>query len=221
MGDFLSLELVNGQLLLKYESGGGLTRDKMSRVGTQLNDGYTHHVSISVTPSGASILLDSNNCSSVCYGETRTSIQKPPIFNTQLYVGGIGIRNTASQFHLEDEISLISTISSLRLNHTTIDFNDVMESLNVQLGNIRIGPLCLPDTCSANHQQCRDLWLSYTCDCVSGYSGDTCQLLSTVHLQSMSALQFSLANVSDVIQFGLTFQSDSGFVLSALNKVSL
>ena len=218
LGDFISLELVNGELLLKYENGGGLTSNKMTRVGTDLNDGHTHHISISVKPTGANILLQSNN--TVYYGETISSVSKTPVFDTPCYIGGFGISNNATSFHLENEISLVSTITSFYLNHTALEYGNVIDSNSIQFGSVHNESLCHPDTCSVNHQQCRDVWLSYICDCISGYSGDSCQLLSTVHFEPTSALQFSVVNISGVIQFEMTVQSDSGFILSAVNKVS-
>lgn len=217
LGDFLSLELINGQLSLTYETGGGLTPDKTIIIGSNLNDGYPHHINIALTPTNASILIDNGNCSSGdCYGITSSTHMSVPTFVSPLYIGGIKSQTNATQFHLSTT-SLVCTITSLYINHQSVNYTTVIDSASIVLGSLRSTPLCSPDTCTSN-QQCIDLWTRSVCQCVMGYTGDSCQTLSTVHMEPSSGLRFS-GSVFANVQFGLTVQSSSGFIF-IINKVS-
>lgn len=183
-------------------------------MGSQLNDGLSHHVSLIVTTTGASILVNSNNCSSdvVCFGQTKTTTNISPVFTSPCYIGGVvGYFSNATQFHLETDQSLVSTLSSLRIDHELVDYNDIIELSQIMLGSVHIAPLCQPNPC-ANSQPCYDLWSNYTCDCNNGYTGDHCQLLTTAHFDTTSALMFTLPMTSK-LQFEFTVQSD-GFLFS-------
>lgn len=141
-----------------------------------------------------------------------------PQFSSPLYIGGIESTTNATQFHLESSLSLISTISSLRIDHALVQYNTVVSAKSIVLGSVRTGSLCQPNSCR-NNQQCIDLWINDVCNCKIGYSGELCEVISTVHLEPASALQFVFANYTNV-QFDFTVQTDSGFLMT-ISTVSL
>ena len=191
----------------------------MARIGKDLNDGEYHHISMSISRSNATVLLNAGvNCTtgSSCYAEIQTSASTLPQFSGPLYIAGIEQQTNATQFHLENALSLICSFTMIQINHFPIVYNFVITSMFIDLEYTRSGGLCAADTCS-NNQQCIDLWVQTACQCSLGYTGDSCQTLSTVHLDTASGLQFS--NVTNnSIGFDFTVQTDSGFILS-INKV--
>ena len=219
LGDFLSLELVSGgSLLLKYETGGGLSPEKTAAIGQDTNDGEVHHVAIGITNNGATVVLDNGlNCTTgaSCYAEIQATPPSLPLFSGPLYLAGVDLQNN-TQFHLESTSSLISSFYSIRVNHYLIEYKSITMSSFIDLGYTRAGPLCTADICT-NNQQCVDLWVNTACQCSLGYSGDACERLSTVHLIESSGIQFH--GITDsIIGFEFTVQTDFGFLLS-INQV--
>ena len=212
LGDFLAIELLEGSLFLKYETGGGLNVKKEILLGSNLNDGLQHHIDLFVNEAGTVLVLDSNNCSSnvLCYGETSTSDSAEPSFLPELLIGGYAVNDNAAIFHLETELSLISTISHFYLNHTKVKYTDfTLESCSP--GNLRTNDLCVDKQCV--NGACIDLWLSSDCTCDNYYEGDLCDLLTTAHLTKESVVSFD-SNIYDQIIFESTFQEESGLLFS-------
>ena len=212
LGDFLALELLEGSLFLKYETGGGLNVKKQFLLGNNLNDGLQHRIDLFINEAGTALVLDSNNCSSnvLCYGETSTSDSAEPSFLSELLIGGYAVNDNAAQFHLETELSLISTISNFYLNHTKVKYTDfTLESCS--LGNLRANDPCVDKQCA--NGACIDLWLSSGCTCDNYYVGDLCDLLTTAHLTKESVVSFD-SNINDLVIFESTFQVESGLLFS-------
>ena len=215
--DFVALELQDGSLVLKYETGGGLTPEKQTAVGANLDDGEYHHVSLIIKPIGAEIFVDSNNCSAgvSCYGNTVTSLNTIPLFSSNLFIGGVGMKDNASSFHLESEVSLISTIKSLRINHTLIEYANILNEMDVMLGVLREVDPCAGNSCVRG--DCVDLWLTSTCSCPYQYVGEECEILTTAHLNVSSALYYNVQNIdSFVFEFSVTVQDESGLLATVV-----
>ena len=208
MGDFLSLVLRNGVLLITYEAGGGLNDEKSMELGESLNDGNFHHLSLSLQTDKVICLVDFNNCTSgiSCYGEIPVS--DPIEFGGPLYIGGIDgneVPSNATEFHLDDTISLISTIKDLRINDTAIEYGSVVDSVDVGLG-LAQSVLCDPNPC-ANGGQCIDRWTSFACVCPNGYGDPVCNTLRTAHLNGKTIIEFDAVS-SATIRFDFTINSD-------------
>lgn len=217
MGDFLSLELINGVLLVKYEAGGGLNEEKSLELGESLNDGDFHRLSLSLQTDKAICLVDSNNCTSgiPCYGEIPVS--DPIEFNGPLYLGGISdtdVPDNITKFHLDDTVSLISTIKDFRINNTAIEYASVVDSIGVVLGMARDESLCDPSPCT-NGGQCLDRWTSSYCACPNGYGGPTCDILHTAHLNGETIMEFNTSFTTTTIMFDFTTDSD-GLLMRAI-----
>ena len=216
-GDFLSVELWGGSLLLKYETGGGLSPEKEALVGENINDGTYHHVNLRFGRDRATIVLDADNCTSdvLCYAETVTSSDSLPSFSTELYIGGVPMEDNATIFQLQNDFSLVSTITSLRINHTLIEYASV-KSEDLSLGSLRTANPCSGNPCA--NGECVDLWLSSECSCSYHYVGEQCELLSTAHLTEVSAMHYTV-NVSEEVMFEFSTEGESGLLL-AISEVS-
>ncbi len=219
LGDFLALELIEGSLLFKYDTGGGFSSNKELLLGNNLNDGQQHLVSFRVNETGSMVFLDSNNCTSdvLCFGETSTSESESSVFSSDLFIGGSSINDNATLFHLQSDSSLISTISYFKVNQSFIEYADV-KSDGISLGNLRSGDPCIDSQCV--NGVCEDLWLSSECNCNTYYyEGDFCTVLTTSHLDGKSVLSFD-RNINGDIVFESSFNEDSGLVLGII-EVSL
>lgn len=210
----MTLELLEGSLLLKYETGGGLNSEKEALVGDHLNDELPHRVNLQLSEAGSVILIDDNNCSSgvVCFAETKTTDNEVPSFSPEVFIGGASITNDdASVFHLQTRLSLVSTISNLQINHTSV------EAANTQSIDIDSGVIHTEDPCNnlqCDNGVCVDLWVTSTCRCDNFYTGELCDVLTTAHLTGQSALYFDGVAINETIWLEATFQVNSGLLLA-------
>ena len=208
-------------MLFKYDTGGGFSSNKEVLLGENLNNGLQHRVDLKIDQTGSTIFLDLNNCSNdiLCYGETSTSESATPSFSSDLFIGGSSINDNATLFHLQNDVSLISTILDFQVNKTSIQYTDV-KSDGISLGNLRTDDLCSNNSQCVNGV-CVDLWLSSECNCNSYYyEGDVCDVVTTSHFTGESVLTFNRDNNEDDIVFEASFREDSGLVLGIV-EVSL
>ena len=215
LGDFFSLELVNGALLMKYETGGGLSISKEVQVGVALNDGLMHHVFVSLVEDGAMILLDNGNCSGelLCYGKTTlTPQQGQPDFFSYFYVGRVEEEGVAETFHLENTNSLICTVSELRINHQQIEYSP-SNVHGLELGSSQVAA-CEPNPCE-NNGLCQDLWITYSCMCPYQYTGENCRLLAVTHLSEKSVISLNSTEGGFLtVQFEFSSLSELGVIMT-------
>ena len=222
LGDFLSLELMEGSLLLKYETGGGLGSNKMVQIGAGLNDGYPHHVAISLQGAVASISVNTS-----LFGSTSPPPSSlPPQFTSSLFVCGVGMTTTATSFHLQSTTSLVATIRSFQVNHTLLQYSAVLEQTRAVLG-FPLSSRCSPNPCS-NGGQCVDLWTRYSCSCTLGFTGERCEIYNLAHFPANASLDLQVPVVTN-ISFGFSTLQQSGVLMTitsvshshTLNKISV
>ena len=217
LGDFLSLELVEGVLVMRYDTGAGVGE---ARVGSSLNDGANHTVEITTAGSQAEIVLDDLLCQGTCFG-TAESDPRFTVLNVlgTVYLGGLNATTLSSSVHLVSGASFIGVVQDLFFDSQPVDLRPTasLGYRNVQVGSERFDQ-CNPSACE-NGGVCRDLWFSYECSCPVGFVGVNCDKQnlanfagdSFLHVASTGGLEMS------VIRFAFSTQNQNGILTYTAN----
>ena len=171
------LELVSGSLSFTYAPDGQLTEESVVRgIGVNLIDGNNHNVAINIQSEGAVIIVDSFACGVACFGNiplfTDITLGEPFTFG-----GGVNMTSLLSVF-IESSSSFVGCMEAIVINGNTLQYGDILSQEGVTPGCNRTD--CNPESC-LNGGTCQDLWFATTCDCLSGYSGPRCEVLSQAY----------------------------------------
>ena len=217
LGDFLSLELVGGVLVMRYDTGAGVGE---ARAGSGLNDGANHTVEIATFGSRAEIVLDDLSCQGACFA-TAESDPRFTVLNIldTIYLGGLNATTLQSSVHLVSGASFIGVVQDLSINSQPVDLHPAtsLGHRNVLVGSDRVNQ-CNPSACE-NGGVCRDLWFSYECSCPVGFVGINCvdQNLanfagdSFLHVAATSGVEMS------TIRFAFSTQNQNGILAYTAN----
>ena len=219
--NFISLELIEGTLLFKYNSGNAPLNVVF---GDDVSNGEYHSVLVEVSTSGSILLyLDcttDDNCSSY-----EATVPPSVDFSTTapFYIGGVEPTSRESSYHLTSTTSFVGSISNLLINGELLSLlpdgsSTTLRSRNVVVGYQRVNQ-CEDQPCM-NGAQCVDLWFDYRCECLPGYSGRLCDFLFLANFDSNSYLyvEYAMSVVSLSLQFSTL--NEDGILLSTENVSS-
>ena len=217
LGDYLSLELVEGVLVLRYDTGAGVGE---ARVGMGLNDGGNHTVEITTARNRAEIVLDDRSCQGTCFG-TAESDPRFTILNIldTVYLGGLNATTLQSSVHLVSGASFVGAVQDLSIDSQPVDLH-LSASLghrNVQVGSDRIDQ-CNPSACE-NGGVCQDLWFSYDCSCPVGFVGINCGNQNLANFAGDSFLRVASTDglQMSTIRFAFSTQNQNGILAYTAN----
>ena len=217
LGDFLSLELIEGVLVLRYDTGAGVGE---ARVGMGLSDGTNHSVEIATAGNRAEIILDELVCQGTCFG-TAESDPRFTILNVMntIYLGGLNATTLPSSVHLVSGASFVGVVQDLSINLQPTDLAPFasLGHRNVQVGSDRVEQ-CNPSACE-NGGVCRDLWFSYECSCPVGFVGINCDRQNLANFAGDSFLRVAATDGLEMstIRFAFSTQNQNGILVYTAN----
>lgn len=217
--DFISLELIEGSLLLKYNSGDAPLQVEF---GDEMSNGEYHNVMIEISSNGSiQLYLD---CTSDGNCLRHEAITHPTInFSTitPFYVGGVDPPSQESLYHLASNTSFVGSISNFSINGELLNLlpnnagSTIVRSRNVVVDHKRLNQ-CENQPCM-NGGQCIDLWFNYQCQCPLAYSGQRCDFLFLVNFESNSYLYIEHAEPITSLRLQFSTLNNDGILLSAGN----
>ena len=216
-GDFLSIQLVNGALLLQYTAGGVVGE---TTVGDNLHDGRLHTVEVTTLGNRADVVLDNLQCGSVCFGQA-VSDARFMVLNVRnsVTIGGLAESNTQTLLHLSTQQSFVGVIQDVTINSLEIDLDPLraVDSRNVEIGSMRT-QVCLSNPCQ-NGGTCQDLWFTYRCECAPGFAGRNCESQNLANFANDSFLYLSSTNgmIFDMFSFWFSTQNGNGILVYTAN----
>ena len=218
--NFISLELVEGSLLFKYNSG---ISPLQVAFGGDVSNGEYHSVLVEISSNGRILLYFdctiSDNCSryeAIAYPSVNFSTTAP------FYIGGVEPTSRESLYHLTSTVSFVGSISNFSINGELLGLlhnssSTTLRSTNVVVGHQRINQ-CENQPCM-NGGQCIDLWFDYQCQCLSAYSGQYCDFLLIANFDnSYLYIEHTMSIMSLSLQFSTL--SEDGILLSTGNVSS-
>lgn len=224
--NFISLELTEGSLLLKYNSG---YEPLPVAFGDELSDGKYHSVLVDISISGSiQLYLD---CTSDVDCQRYEMIIYPSVdfitvdFSTivPFYVGGVEPPSQENIYHLTSSTSFVGSISNFSINGELLNLlpnssSTTVRSRNVVVNYQRVNQ-CENEPCM-NGGHCIDLWFNYQCQCPPAYTGEHCDFLFLVNFDNNSYLYVEHATPMMSLSLHFSTLNENGALLSTGNVSS-
>ena len=104
--DFLALELSNGSVRLSFNTG---VDTRSITVGSQLNDGIYHLISVRIEPANTAT-ISIGSCQGICQGSVSTIQNDQSTFSGNMYLGGVRDNTPQIRGHFLTESSFVGCI---------------------------------------------------------------------------------------------------------------
>ena len=178
-------------------------------LGVDLTDGNNHVVSINIMSFGAIVVVDTLSFGHINL-EMNITLGEPLTFG-----GAENITSSLFPF-VESTSSFVGCMEAIVVNANTLSYGAILDREGVAPGCNRTD--CTADSC-INGGTCQDLWFATTCDCLFGYSGSRCEVLSLAHFPGDSFTLFpSLLPLSLSLEWSTAAEQGS---IATLIEVSL
>ncbi|CAD5116988.1 DgyrCDS5822 [Dimorphilus gyrociliatus] len=188
--DFISLELINGQLEIAFSLGKETVRSRTNTIGI-LNNGDWHKVTLDYFNKTATVSIGENcvaeaelklsraqkcatratiNLDEKCSDDSETCFRFLDIPGP-LQLGGLARKVNTNRELRTSQFN--GCIRNLRIDGKIVNLDDYTHNSGTKPGCMSKTKKCLSTSCQ-NGGRCREIWNGIFCDCPDGYGGKTC-----------------------------------------------
>ncbi|XP_023246804.1 protocadherin-like wing polarity protein stan [Copidosoma floridanum] len=191
--DFIALEIIDSQVQFSFSLGDEITR-ATAQIPGGVSDGRWHEVQVSYVNRSVVVALDNCDVSLAlrfgdrlgdrwsCAGRNEQILEARCSDITEtchrfldltgpLQLGGLP--SIPSNFQVRNK-DFVGCISDFHVDHIFVDLNSFVADNGTTSGCPEKRSFCESNPCY-NDGKCREVWASYVCECMEGFSGPQCE----------------------------------------------